>query len=62
MGSFAVTLKTAGSQTVTATGSIGSITGSQTVTVSPSTATHLDVTGLTSTTAGTLQERDRHRP
>src|SRR4029077_3910006 len=47
--------KAAGSQTVTATGSVGSITGSQTVTVTHGAATHLSVTGLISTTAGTLQ-------
>ncbi len=38
VGSFAVTLKTAGSQTVTATGSVGTITGTQTVAISAATA------------------------
>ena len=40
-GNFAVTLKTAGSRTVTATGSVGSITGSQTVMVSAAAANKL---------------------
>jgi hypothetical protein len=52
---FSATLKTAGSQSVTATDTItSSITGSATVTVA-ATASRLGLTGLTSTTAGTGQ-------
>ena len=51
-----VTLKTAGSQTVTASDtSTTSITGGQTVTVSPGSATTLTLSGLTSQTAGSTQ-------
>ena len=51
-----VTLKTAGSQTVTATDtSTSSITGGQSVTVNPGSATQLTLSGLTSQTAGSAQ-------
>ena len=52
---FSVTLKTVGSQTVTATDTTtGSITGSESgVTVTPASATHLSVTGLANAAAGT---------
>src|SRR6185436_18172566 len=54
--SFAVTLKTAGIRTVTATDTAyPAITGSQTVTVNAGPATHYTVTGLITTTAGTAQ-------
>ncbi|MGO9598661.1 MAG: DUF4082 domain-containing protein, partial [Isosphaeraceae bacterium] len=50
---FSVTLKTAGSQTVTATDTVtSSITGSATVAVSPAAASTLVVTAPTSATAG----------
>jgi hypothetical protein len=54
---FSVTLKTAGSQTVTATDTVtSSLTGSQTVTISNGgTATRLSLTGLSNATAGTTQ-------
>jgi hypothetical protein len=54
---FSVTLKTSGSQTVTATDTVtGSITGTTTVTVNPAAASTLLLSGLpTSTTAGTSQ-------
>jgi hypothetical protein len=53
---FSVTLKTVGSQTVTATDTVtSSLTGSQTVTVSGSAATRLSLTGLTNAAAGTAQ-------
>jgi hypothetical protein len=53
---FSVTLKTAGSPTLTATDTVtGSITGSQTVAISPSAATTLQVTGLSAGTAGVAQ-------
>jgi hypothetical protein len=52
---FSVNLKTAGSQTITATDTVTSITGSQTVTVGASTATRLSLTGLSNATAGTAQ-------
>jgi hypothetical protein len=54
---FSVTLKTAGSQTVTATDTVtSSLTGSQTVTISSvGTATRLSLTGLSNATAGTAQ-------
>ena len=49
---FAATLKTAGSQSLTAMDTAtGSITGTQAVTVSPAAASHLTVTGFPSTTA-----------
>ncbi|TMF08960.1 MAG: hypothetical protein E6I37_15745 [Chloroflexi bacterium] len=53
---FPVTLKTAGSQSVTAT-DIGtaSITGSKTITVSAASAGTLSLSGLSSTVAGTTQ-------
>jgi hypothetical protein len=48
-----VTLRTAGSQSVTATDTVtSSITGSGTVSVSPAAATHLGVTGVSNVTAG----------
>ena len=51
-----VTLKTAGSQTVTASDTAsGTITGSQSTTVSPGSATTLALSGLTSQTAGSAQ-------
>ena len=50
VGSFAVTF--AGSQTVTATGSIGAITGSQSVTISPAAIDHFVVSAPASATAG----------
>jgi hypothetical protein len=52
---FSVTLKTSGSQTVTATDTVTSITGSQTVSVGSTTATRLSLTGLTNAAAGTAQ-------
>ena len=55
VGTFSVTLKTAGSQTVTATDTVtSSITGtSNTTTVSPTAATHLGVSAPSTATAGT---------
>jgi YVTN family beta-propeller protein len=54
VGIFAVTLKTAGSQTVTATDTVTSaITGSANVTVSTNTATHYTLTAPAGATAGT---------
>ena len=51
-----VTLKTAGSRSVTGTDTVtGTITGSQTVTVNPGSATKLALSGLTAQTAGTAQ-------
>ncbi len=48
---FTATLKTAGSQSLTATDTVtGSITGTQAVTVSPATASHFTVTGFPSPT------------
>ena len=57
-GTFSVTLKTAGSQSVTATDTANaSITGSQTVTVAAGSATQLVVTGLADpSTAGAAQD------
>jgi N,N-dimethylformamidase beta subunit-like protein len=53
---FPVTLKTAGSQGVTATDTAtASITGSQTLTVTAAAAATLSLSGLTSTVAGTIQ-------
>src|SRR5205807_2160131 len=53
---FPVTLKTAGSQSVTATDTgTASITGSKTVTVSAASAGTLSLSGLSSTVAGTTQ-------
>src|SRR5205807_2243944 len=53
---FSVTLKTAGGQTVKAADTSNSaLTGSQTVTVSSAPATTLGLSGLSSTTAGTVQ-------
>jgi len=49
VGTFGVTLKTAGSQSVTATDTLtGSITGSQSVVVTPASATTLVVSGIAS--------------
>jgi hypothetical protein len=54
--SFPVTLKTSGSQTVTAAEAVASpYTGSQTVTVSPGPATAFALSGLAAVTAGTQQ-------
>ena len=54
--SFPVTLKTSGSQKVTATDSVSStITGSQTVTVSPGPAGAFALSGLAAVTAGAPQ-------
>ncbi len=51
-----VTLKTAGSQTVTATDTVtGTVTGSQNAAVNPGSATKLILSGLTSQTAGSAQ-------
>src|SRR5207245_2340017 len=51
-----VALKTAGTQTITATDTkTGAITGSATVTVGPAAAASLTLSGLTSATAGTAQ-------
>ena len=53
---FAVTLKTAGSQTVTATDTLtSSITGSESAAVSPSSASSLNLAGLSGVTAGVGQ-------
>jgi hypothetical protein len=53
-GSFTVTFKTSGSQTLTATDtSTSSITGGSAVTVSPAAATHFVVSAPATTTAGT---------
>ena len=51
---FSATLKTAGTQSITATDTVtGTITGTQSISVLSSTATHFTVTGFTSpTTAG----------
>ena len=55
--SFPVTLKTSGSQTVTATDAASSaITGSQTVTVSPGPATTFALSSLADVTAGVAQD------
>ncbi len=54
--SSGVTLKTAGSRSVTGTDTVtGTITGSQTVTVNPGSATALVLSGLSAQTAGTAQ-------
>ena len=54
--SSGVTLKTAGSRSVTGTDTVtGTITGSQTVTVNPGNATALVLSGLSAQTAGTAQ-------
>src|ERR1019366_264066 len=51
-----VTLKTAGSKSVTGTDTVtGTITGTQTVTVNPGSATQLVLSGLSTQTAGTAQ-------
>jgi hypothetical protein len=51
-----VTLKTAGSQTVTATDTVSStITGGQTMTIGPAAAATLQVSGLSASTAGVAQ-------
>ena len=47
-----VVLKTAGSQTVTATDGVNSLTGAATITVNPAAANHLVVTAPAGTTAG----------
>jgi outer membrane protein assembly factor BamB len=53
---FPVTLKTAGSQSVTAANyTAGSLTGSQTVTVSPAAASRLVLSGLVNAKSGTTQ-------
>jgi len=54
-GSFSATLKTAGSQSITATDTVtGSITGSQTgITVNPAAATRLSIGGPSSVKSGT---------
>src|SRR5438132_1495771 len=53
---FSVTLKTAGSQSVTATDTAtASITGSQTLTVGAAAAGSLSLSGLSNTVAGTIQ-------
>ena len=52
VGSFAVTLKTAGSQTVTATGSSARSPAPRTVTVSPAAIDHFVVSAPASATAG----------
>src|SRR5438132_11688522 len=53
---FPVTLKTAGSQSVTATDTgTASLTGSKTVTISPAPAASLSLSGLSSAVAGTAQ-------
>jgi hypothetical protein len=52
-GTFSATLKTAGSQTVTATDTVtSSVTGSATITVSAAAATHFTVSAPSSATAG----------
>ena len=57
-----LTLKTAGSQTVTATDTVtSSITGSATVTVSPAAASTLAVTAPASVTTGVAFSCHRHR-
>ncbi len=54
--SSGVTLKTAGSRSVTGTDTVtGTITGTQTVTVNPGSATALVLSGLSAQTAGTAQ-------
>src|SRR5439155_5010553 len=54
MHSFSATLKTAGSQSITATDTVTpSITGSQTVTVTPGVAANLSLAAPASATAGT---------
>ena len=59
-GTFSVTLKTAGSQTVWATDTVSSITGSTSaVTVSPAAATHFVVSTSASPTAGRLLHHHR---
>jgi hypothetical protein len=53
-GTFSVTLKTGGSQTVTATDTVtGSITGTATITVNPGPATHFTVSAVSPETSGT---------
>src|SRR4029077_2405448 len=54
LGTFSATLKTAGSQTITATDTATlAITGSAAVTLSAATATHFSVSAPSSATAGT---------
>jgi hypothetical protein len=53
---FSLTLKTAGSKAVTATDTTtGTVTGSQTVTISPAAASTLTMSGLINAIAGTVQ-------
>ena len=58
-----LTLKTVGTQSVTATDTFdSSITGSQTgLAITPAAASTLVVTGLTNATAGTIAKRHGHR-